>query len=120
MLAAVYELGRLYFEMGYLVAAERIFQGLVAVEPEFAPAILGVAVTRVERGAHEEGGQFFRRVLTNPTYSLSAKVGLAAAFVRGRDYVRAMSLLQEIPVDTAVAEGLEGFRAALISRCQLG
>ena len=94
---ALYELGRLYLEMGYFVPAERIFAGLVAVENGFVPGRLGMGAVKLERGLFQEAAAHFRAALqVGGVHVLHAKVGLVAAFLGMQDVVRARSLLSEV------------------------
>ena len=56
MLSAAYELGRLYFESGYFVPAERIFSGLAAVDRGLTPSRVGLGLIRLEKGQFQEAG----------------------------------------------------------------
>jgi len=99
-LAALYELGRLYFEMGYLAPAERIFGGLVAVDGASATAsVLALALIRLERGLTLEAVSHFRRALESGTFSVETKLGLCIAFISTAEFGRAKSLLIEIGKD---------------------
>lgn len=95
-LIAIYELGRLYFEMGYFAPAERIFNGLAAIDEGRSPARLGLGLIRLERGLHQEAATQFRQVLELGTYELQAKLALCGAFVATGELPRAKSLLNEL------------------------
>ncbi|MCB0324286.1 MAG: hypothetical protein KDD69_11970 [Bdellovibrionales bacterium] len=95
-LAGIYELGRMYFELGYFAPAERIFNGLVVVDEGRTPARLGLGLLKLERGLYQEAGTHFRSVLESKSYEVQAKLGLCAAFVAAGDLVRAKSILDEL------------------------
>ena len=101
-LAAVYELGRLYFEMGYFAPAERIFSGLTAVDERMAVARLGLGLVKLELGLFQEAAAQFRQALQLGFYDLQAKLGLCAAFIALGEIPRSASILAEI------AKGVEG------------
>lgn len=106
--AALYELGRLYLEMGYFVPAERIFSGLVAVEGDFLAARLGIGAVKLERGLFQEAAAHFRTALqAGGPHSLLSKVGLVAAFLGMQDVVRARSLLSEVAKDLGEKRDLD-------------
>ncbi len=126
-LVALYELGRLYFEMGYFAPAERVFAGLVAVDAGFLPARIGLGAVKLERGLFQESIGHFRAVVqdatssgvagqnlgaqggqqpdrsiqVNSAYRLVGKVGLVAAFLGTQDATRAKSLLAEVAKEIA-------------------
>ena len=95
-LAAIYELGRVYLEMGYFIPAERIFNGLVAVDQGQTPARLALGVLNLERGLTEEAAEQFRLVLDSSGFHLQARLGLTAAFLAGGDIQRARSSLAQV------------------------
>ncbi len=95
-LKAIYELGRLYFEMGYFAPAERIFAGLSVVDGAQTPARLGLGLVKLERGLFQEAAVHFRNVIQSGRYTLPAKVALASAFLAAGELNRAKSMLGEI------------------------
>ncbi len=95
-LSSIYELGRMYFEMGYFAPAERIFNGLCAVGEPRTPARLGLGLVKLERGLYQEAAAHFRAALQVPGCSLQSKLGLCAAFVAVGEISRARSILTEI------------------------
>ena len=95
-LKAIYELGRLYFEMGYFAPAERIFAGLSVVDGAQTPARLGLGLVKLERGLFQEAAVHFRNVIQSGRYTLPAKVALASAFLAAGELTRAKSMLGEI------------------------
>jgi Flp pilus assembly protein TadD len=52
--ADIYRLGKLWLETGQHKRAEALFSGLNEVAPLFAPAWLGTAYVRAQRGEYEE------------------------------------------------------------------
>lgn len=100
-LAAIYELGRLYYEMGYLTAAERVFNGLSCVDNAQTPARVGIALVKLERGSYDDAVEQFRCALRTPAGELPAKVGLCATLVAMGNVPRAAELLQEIRPEMA-------------------
>lgn len=124
-LSAIYELGRLYFEMGYFAPAERIFSGLVAVDSAATPAHIGLGLIKLECGLFSESISTFREALEKGTFSLQAKVGLAAAFICTGEVSRARSLLTQVGREQGGAEGMAALNAetktlweALMLRCE--
>jgi len=95
-LLAIYELGRLYFEMGYFVPAERIFSGLISIDQGQTPARLGLGLVKLECGLFADSLSHLRHANQDPAYELQAKLALSAAFVGMKEYMRAQSMLSEI------------------------
>ena len=109
-LVSLYELGRLYFDMGYFAPSERIFNGLVEIDEGETPAQLGLGLIRLERSLPGEAITHFRSVLQGPPrYHLSAKFGLCSAFLSSEEGSRADSILHQIQREH-LAE-LQGSRA---------
>lgn len=105
-LAAIYELGRLYFEMGYFPAAERIFSGLSAIDGGFTPARIGLGLLRIENGQYNDATTFFRGELPDGNYKIEAKLGMCAAFMALGEVPRARSLLGQIDKDFQAVKNL--------------
>lgn len=116
LFVALYELGRLYYEMGYFGASERIFLGLSAVDREATPCRVGVGVVRLERGAFQEALNAFRAALRDPHWQAEAKLGLAAAFLARTELDRAATILSEIESEVSQPE-LQKLWRALLARC---
>ena len=95
-LSSLYELGRLYFEMGYFAPAERVFNGLCAVGEGRTPARLGLGLVKLERVLYQEATIQFRNALQLTSSSLQAKLGLCAAFIAIGEISRARTILAEI------------------------
>src|SRR5690606_16726970 len=93
---AIYELGRLYLEMGYFAPAERIFIGLLALGGELVPARLGVATVKLEKGQFDEAAAHFRASVRGEQWVLEAKLGLSNAFLARGEVKRAATLLAEL------------------------
>ncbi len=97
LLGGLFALGKLYFEMGYLTPAEKIFSGLVVVDLNWqTPARLGLGLIRLEFGNLEEAGVQFRRALEVGTEGMASKLGLISVFVAQGEAARAQSLLNEV------------------------
>jgi len=111
-IAAIYSLGRMYFEMGYFAAAERIFLGLLRVDASFSPARLGLGFIKLERGLYPEAVEHLRIVIEQERFVLEAKLALSLCFIAMGELPRAKSLLIELgPQLEASAENREDFRA---------
>ena len=95
-LSAIYELGRLYYEMGYLPSAERIFNGICAVSNSFPCARLALGLIKIERGLSEEAVRDIRLAMPYPQCEIEAKVALCASFIAGGERQRAQSLIREL------------------------
>lgn len=98
-LTAIYELGRLYYEMGYFAPAERIFAGLCAVDGAQTPSRLGLGLVKIERGLIEESMVQLRQALQSGLCPLETKLGLCASFIAAGDIERARSLLTQIETE---------------------
>lgn len=120
-LTALYELGRLYYQLGYYAPAEKIFHGLVAVDNKQTAAKVGLGLIKLERGAFEEAASHFRQALDEGHYKLQAKLGMLTAFVAQDEILRARSLLEEIDNEVANQESLDPdlrkLIRALFKRC---
>jgi hypothetical protein len=122
-LTSIYELGRMYFEMGFFMPAERIFAGLTVVDNGTTPARLGLGLLKLERGLFQESTVFFRASLQAKTFTLEAKLGLVAAFLGMGEIPRARSLLAEIAKEiqstpAAVHPEVRTLAEAFAQRCQ--
>ena len=106
-LAAIYELGRLYFEMGYFAPAERIFGGLSSVDDARTPARIGLGLVKLERGLYQEAATHFRLALQSGSFELQAKLGLCASFIAAGELGRAQSILGEISKSLENGQDLE-------------
>lgn len=120
---AIYELGRLYFEMGFFGAAERVFSGLLVVDGGRTPARLALALTKLERGLFQEAAMHLRLVIQNGAQPIQAKLALAGTFIALGELQRAKTMLGEIAKETATAnspaqEGeLRTLWEAMVIRC---
>ncbi len=106
-LSSIYELGRTYFEMGFFAPAERIFNGLIALEPRFIPARLALGMVKLENGLYEESSTHFRAVLDAGGFEVQAKLGLCAAFVASNELPRAQSILAELSGSIESQRGID-------------
>lgn len=123
-LAAIYELGRMYFEMGYFAPAERVFAGLAMLDDGVTPARLGLGVVKLERGLFEEAVGHFRASLENAAVQLEAKLGLCACFLAVGELARAKSILSEIAAEIDGRRGIDPevqrLYEAFVIRCNEG
>ncbi len=94
--SSAYELGRLYYEMGYMAAAERIFGGLARTDAGTTPSRIGLGLIKLEGGLHGEAAQFFRVSLEYGNYVLQARLGLCCCFLASGENNRAYSMLEQI------------------------
>ena len=106
-LFAIYELGRLYFEMGYFAPAERIFSGLAAVDGGRTPARCGLGLVKLERGLYEQSQDQLRLALQDRVYPTQAKLGLVAVFIAVNEIPRAKSMLVELAAELEKSEELD-------------
>ena len=109
MLSNIFELGRMYFETGFFAPAERIFNGLLAIDPAATPSRLGLGLVKLELGHFSEAATLFRQCLDANEYEMRAKVGLACCFLAKLENSRAESLLRE--VRRAEMDGIVSFSA---------
>lgn len=120
-LVAIYELGKLYYEMGYFAPAERVFTGLAVVDDGRTPARVGLGLVKLELGSLEESSYHFRKAIQSGSYSMEAKFGLTATFIAAGDFSRAKSLLMQIQQDATAdpvkKPELESLWSALNVRC---
>jgi hypothetical protein len=93
--------------MGYFVPAERIFNGLIAVEESATPARVGLGLVKLERGLYQEATQHFRHALQHGSYSLQVKLGLVASFIASGERARARTILAEISKAGEINERLD-------------
>ena len=123
-LMSFYELGRMYYEMGYFAPAERIFSGLAAVDQGATPARCGLGLVKLERGLHDQSQQHFRLALQESAFPLQAKLGLVASFLASGEIQRAKSLLVELASELEAAPGenadLRVLWEAFALRCDAG
>lgn len=116
--AAIYELGRMYFEMGYLAAAERIFNGLTVVDGGRTPSRVGLGVVKLERGAFDQAFEQFRAAMKSGRFELEAKLGLCASLVAMGDFTHASEFLDELrpQVEATPEEAVKRIYRALALR----
>lgn len=128
-LSAIYELGRVYFEMGYFVPAERIFAGLAAVDAEQIPARLALGLIKLEQGLVNEAVVQFRLALEAGGYELETKLALGACFISAGETQRVQSILAEVGPrldagasarDDSARDDLRNFYLALSRRVRAG
>lgn len=123
-LISIYELGRMYLEMGYYTPAERIFNGLCVVDSGTTPGRVSLGVIKLERGLFEESAQHFKRALQEGYYPLQAKLGLSVAFIGQGDISRAKSVLVQVASELEKSNGtpaeLRTLWEALALRCEGG
>ncbi len=95
-LTAIYELGRMYYEMGYLTPAERVFGGLAAVDNGQTAARIGLALVKIERGLYQDAITQLRLALQLADWEIQVKLALCAAFFGSGEAQRAQSVLGEV------------------------
>lgn len=119
MLSAVYELGRLYFESGYFLPAERIFSGLAAIDRGLTPARIGLGLIRLEKGQFQDAIPHLRAGLQGSLYVPEAKVALALSFIGLGETQRAHSLLLELAREPVLNDNreLRSLYEAAMLRC---
>lgn len=98
-LAAIYELGRIYYEMGYFAAAERVFSGLSSSSSISAPALLGQALIRIEHKQYDDALNLLRALIQEGTLALEAKIAMCACLVAMGDFSRGKSLVVQVGRD---------------------
>jgi tetratricopeptide (TPR) repeat protein len=101
-LGAIYGLARLYYEMGYLSASERILNGLVEIDEGQTPSRVALGVVKLESGRPEEAIQMFRTAVKFPRRQedqVAGKLGLVASFLYMGDLERGKLLVREIQQD---------------------
>lgn len=99
LLDAIYELGRLYFDMGYFPPAERIFAGLSCVDSGTTPSQLGMGLIKLERGLYDDAIGHFRAMVDTGHYQLQSKLGICAALVGKKDLQKARIILDQMERD---------------------
>lgn len=124
VLFSIYELGRMYFELGYFAPAERIFAGLTAMDEGMTPGQIGLGLIKLEGGLYKEAIVCFREALEKGAFRPQAQLALASAFVGSRDYARARSILSQVERDAGGTQNIEAemrtLWEALVMRCQSG
>ena len=98
-LHALYELGRMYYELGYFTPAERIFTGLSAIDGGSTPAKVGLGLIKLESGLFDDAVSYFREGLEIEKFKILSKIGLAAAFIANDELPRARSILGQVERD---------------------
>lgn len=123
-LSAIYGLARLYYEMGYLSAAERILNGLVKVDYGHTPSRVALGLVKLESGRPDEAIQMFRGAVKEPRRQeeqVAGKLGLVAAFLYVGDLERGKLLVREIQQDleqnVVVSASLRTLWEAFAIRC---
>lgn len=95
-LEGIYALGSMYYQMGYIAPAERIFMGLMHIDSGYTPAQLGLALVKLERGLYEEAGEHFRKALERGRFEFEAKIGLALTYMALQQFDRAKWLISDL------------------------
>lgn len=106
-LESLYELARMYYEMGYFVPAEKIFNGLSAIDGEYTPAELGLGLLKLERGLYKESAAHFRSSLSASQSEFQAKLGLAAVYIAQSEFSRAQTVLKQMEKAAEQTAGLD-------------
>lgn len=104
-LSHIYELARLYLEMGNVKSAEIILSGLVEVAPDFAPGWMGMAYIQMLSKNYEAASLAARNALRVVPGSPEALLYLVACLLTLGDFNSAGSFLGEIQekIDTGVS-----------------
>ena len=117
----LYELGRLYYEMGIYPSAEKIFSGLTAIQDQSVPCWVGLGLVKLERGLYEEAEHCFREGLKNKDFEIEAKFGMVFVFFATKEFGRAKVLLNQMePVFSRPEYSdylLSKLRESLLSSC---
>ena len=95
-LILIYEVGRLYYLLGYFAAAERIFLGLSQLDHGLTASRLGLGLCKLENSLYDDALHILREVCTSGHYQLPGKCALVALFVNAGELSRAKSLLLEL------------------------
>lgn len=98
----IYELARLYYEMGFLTASERILNGLVLCDEGATPSRGALGLVNLETGKADEAVSQFRASVKSPRRIDDVpvgKLGLIAAFLSVGDIERAGTLVSESESD---------------------
>ena len=96
-LYSIYELGKLYYDMGYFSAAERVFSGLIEIDGGDTPSLLGLGLVKFERGQYEEASLLFMKVMDKtPEFELEARIALGICLVALKDYPKARVVLEDV------------------------
>ncbi|MCC6931963.1 MAG: tetratricopeptide repeat protein [Deltaproteobacteria bacterium] len=95
-LKEIYRIAKLYYEMGYIVPAEKLFWGIVSVRDDFFEAHLGLGVIYLEKGQVDDAAKHFRRAMTTEQFAVEAKIGLALSFIATSSLARAQALLAQM------------------------
>ena len=95
-LAGIYELGKMYYEMGFYTAAERIFQGLLLIDQGSTPSRIGLGLIKLENGLLAESVTQFREAIKASNFETEAKVGLSLCFIAEGQHSRAHWLFNDV------------------------
>ena len=118
----IYELGRLYFEMGYYYPAEKIFAGITAIDGGITPADIGWCLIKLERAQFEEAAELSRQISQVGQYKIQGRICLALAFIGQNEIERARVLLsqieQELNRNPEKFTDLLRVNSALLARCR--
>lgn len=95
-ICGLYELGRLYYEMGIYSSAEKLFAGLMAIHAQIVPCHVGLGLVKLERGYYEEAENCFREGLKNKDFEIEAKFGMVLVFIATNEVGRAKVLMDQI------------------------
>lgn len=94
--ADIYRLGKLFLETGQLKRAEGLFAGLNEVAPTFAPAWLGTAYIRSQRGEYDEALAATKSALKAQSDMTEAMLYLVALSLTVGDLSTAGTYLGEV------------------------
>ena len=122
LVLGLYNLGRMYYELGYRGLAHRVFEGLVRIDRRAeSPAKIGVAALYLEQQDYKEALVQFRDVIENSAFALEGKLGLCAVFVAQGELERGKQLLLSIQGEIDAVQNqpkLISLWEALLVRCE--
>lgn len=119
-LFAIYQLGKMYLEHGYLSAAEKIFSGLMVVDNQQTPSRLAFGIIKLECGQLSQATEFFREELKNEKFASRARLALALSYVAEGEFLRAKAILDQLRSESEhlqLPESLTPLYRALTIRC---
>ena len=123
LLASIYKLGVMYYEMGYSVPAEKIFLGLHAIgidessENNCTPSAIALGVIKLEQQLYNEAVSFFKEFSKDSGYFIDSKIGLSLSFLGMGEFSRAKTIIDEVKDLKNLNKNQRSFVEAIISRC---
>ena len=92
----IFELGRLYIEIGEFVKAEEIFLGLIEIAPQYTPAWLGISYIEVSRKKYESAIKYLIQALSLNKDSIEVQIFLIVCTLSTKDFQSAGTYLGEV------------------------